>query len=59
MNKTRIGLWTWWYDNGQKWQEGNYANGERDGTWHIWKRNGAQWKDVVYDNGEFISRKEY
>ena len=56
---TRIGLWTWWHDNGEKWQEGAYLKGERDGSWRTWKRNGEKWKEVVYNNGEFITKKEY
>ena len=33
------GLWTRWYGNGQKAEEGLYKNGKRSGNWNAWYKN--------------------
>ena len=53
------GIYSLWYDNGEKWQEGAYLNGERDGTWVTWNANGKKRNETVYNNGEFVTKKEY
>ena len=30
------GLWTYWYENGQKKEEGNYQHGVKNGMWVEW-----------------------
>ena len=53
------GLWTIWYENGQKKWEGTYKDGKAHGLQTWWydngqKRFGAAWKD-----GKQISRKNW
>ena len=36
------GVYTEWYQNGQKSSEGTYADGEQDGMWTGWSRNGQE-----------------
>ena len=36
------GLSTIWYENGQKWMEGNYKDGKDDGLWTRWYENGQK-----------------
>ena len=60
--KCRVGLWTWYYQSGQKWKEGNYSeNGcsTRDGSWVVWKKNGEKSEESVYIEGSFESRQKY
>jgi hypothetical protein len=38
-------LWTYWYTNGQKKEEGHYRNGLKDGMWIQWYDDGMiMWK---------------
>lgn len=43
------GLWTFWHDNGQKKEEGEYKDGKREGLWTQLRKNGekieAEFKD--------------
>ena len=58
--KCRIGLWTWYYESGEKWKEGNYSDtgcSTRDGSWVVWKKNGKKSEETVYIEGSFESRK--
>src|SRR5687768_3489074 len=32
----RNGYFTWYFENGQKYAEGNYLHGKRDGIWTFW-----------------------
>lgn len=36
------GKFTTWFENGQKWWEGNYEQGKAVGEWKYWDRNGNQ-----------------
>ena len=36
------GKWTYWYENGQKWEEGNYKDGIPKGNWNFWMKSGTQ-----------------
>jgi antitoxin component YwqK of YwqJK toxin-antitoxin module len=36
------GMWTTWYESGQKLQEGPYVNGKEEGEWHSWFETGQQ-----------------
>ena len=59
-NKLRIGTWTWWYNTGEKWKEGNYADDQqRNGTWTIWNKDGSLKEKNIYDNGEFVSKEQF
>ena len=48
----RDGLWTKWYENGQKVEEGTYKDGERDGLWTKWYENGQKVEEGTYKDGE-------
>jgi antitoxin component YwqK of YwqJK toxin-antitoxin module len=39
---TKVGLWTFWYENGQKESEGSYKNWEKEGIWTFWYENGQK-----------------
>ncbi|MDR2868109.1 MAG: hypothetical protein LBV46_01020 [Bacteroidales bacterium] len=41
-----------YYDNGQKYVEGNYKAGLRDGEWKSYFKDGQIQSEVVYQNGE-------
>ena len=51
-NGIEEGLWISWYENGQKWEEGNYRNGEEEGLWLYWYDNGQKADEGNYQNGE-------
>ena len=36
------GLWTYWYENGQKKREENYKGDKRNGLWTWWYENGQK-----------------
>ena len=41
------GLWTEWYENGQKDLEGTYKDGKKDGLWISWYENGQkEWEET-------------
>ncbi len=47
----KAGLWTYWYENGEKKAEGNYEDGVKDGIWVQWYKDGSlMWKGVC-ENG--------
>jgi len=48
----KAGLWITWDENGQKWAEGNYRNGEKEGLWIAWHYNGQKYSDGNYVNGK-------
>ena len=53
-NGKKDGLWTWWYENGQKRRERTFKDGEQDGLWTQWYENGQKdfenlWKDGKLD----------
>ena len=48
------GKWVSWYDNGQKWEEGNYKQEKKEGKWSKWNENGQIIAQEYYKNGEVI-----
>ena len=40
------------YPNGQKYQEKNYKDGEKDGKWTTWYENGQKWYEGTYKDGK-------
>jgi antitoxin component YwqK of YwqJK toxin-antitoxin module len=46
------GLWTYWYENGEKIFEGTYINGKENGLWHWWYNNGKKRLQGSFSNGE-------
>lgn len=54
---SRVGLWTFWYENGQKWFVGSFKNGEWDGLWTLWNEDGSIYSDLsgIYEAGEKVA----
>lgn len=53
-NKTqRQGVWTSWYENGQKNSQGTYENGVLEGIYTVWHPNGQ-----VYYSGKYLHGKQ-
>lgn len=50
--KNYSGLWLEWFNNGEKYSEGFYLNGERTGNWIYWHRNGQKLEEGTYVNGD-------
>jgi len=50
------GLATYWYANGQKWQEGFYCSGELCGEWIQWWKTGIIKSKVVWQSGRINGR---
>ena len=49
----RDGLWTSWYENGQKQLEGTYKNGKEDGLFITWYENGERRSEGTWKGGKF------
>ena len=49
-NGFREGVWTYWYEDGQKRLEGAYRTGQKDSLWTYWHDNGAKATEYFYDN---------
>jgi sulfatase modifying factor 1 len=45
----RDGLWTTWYDNGQKKDEGTYKDGKSIGKWTYWYEDGREIVPIIPD----------
>ena len=45
------GLWTKWYENGQKKEEGIPRKGKRNGLWTEWYENGLKKSEGLYSFG--------
>ncbi len=52
LNGKKDGLYTWWYDNGQKLGEGLYKDGKPDGLQTQWNRNGQKVQEWNYKDGK-------
>ena len=50
----RNGVWTSWYENGQKNSEQNYVEGKENGEYNVWHPNGKQYIKGEYDMGEEV-----
>ena len=46
------GLWTKWYENGQKNGEGNFKDGKQEGLHIEWHENGQKEKEGTYKDGK-------
>ena len=55
----RDGLYTNWYENGQKRYELTNKDGEFDGLYTNWYENGQKRFEGTYKGGELISKKEW
>ena len=43
---------TSWYENGQKWHEVTYKDGEIDGKWTSWYEDGQKEEEETWKDGE-------
>ena len=46
------GLVTLWFENGQKWEEGNYKDGKIEGLYTTWYENGQKKEETNYKDGK-------
>ena len=53
------GLYTVWYENGQKELEKTYKDGLEDGLWTWYYENGQKKEESTYKDGMPISRRKY
>ena len=44
----RNGYFTWYYESGQKYVEGNYLQGKRDGIWTFWYPDGVKKEELDF-----------
>ncbi len=51
------GLWTWWYEDGQKRSEVNWKDDKKDGLWTEWYVSGQKKTEHTYKDGRKISSK--
>ncbi|MDP6433597.1 MAG: toxin-antitoxin system YwqK family antitoxin, partial [Candidatus Scalindua sp.] len=51
-DKPYSGVAVWYYENGQKKEEGTYIYGDKDGKWTYWYENGQKERKETYKNGE-------
>ena len=58
-NGKKDGLWTPWYENGQKESEETFKDGKRDGLGTWWYENGQKIEEVIFKDGEMISGKKW
>lgn len=47
-----VGLWTFYYRNGEKSSYGNFINGKKDGLWDAWHSNKTQDSKGIYEVGK-------
>ena len=53
-NNIKHGKWTYWYENGEKWAEGEYNNDSTNGKWTYWYPQ----KKFKEKEGNFINGKK-
>lgn len=46
------GIWTAYFENGNKWSEGNFKEGEADGDYRVWHENGQVYYEGSMSKGE-------
>ncbi len=51
------GIWTRWWNNGQKKIQGHYINSVKYGIWTEWIENGEKYSEIFYNNGSIIYLK--
>ena len=50
-NGGKEGLWTWWFENGEKKNEGTFEDGKENGLHKWWYENGHKSEERTYKNG--------
>ena len=56
-NDKKDGLWTRWYENGQKEREGTYKDGKQDGLHTEWHESGQKCLEGTWEHGKKLSVK--
>ena len=51
-NEKRSGIWTFYYQNGNKWSEGEYKDGLNNGKSTTWFENGNKRYEGQYKDGK-------
>ena len=51
-NNLRQGNWNYWYENGNRWSEGYFIDGENDSIRNVWYENGNKRYEGFYKNGK-------
>jgi antitoxin component YwqK of YwqJK toxin-antitoxin module len=51
-NGEKEGLWTWWFENGEKKNEGTFKDGKENGLHKWWYENGHKSEERTYKNGK-------
>ena len=47
----KVGLWSYWYENGQKESQGKYERWDKVGLWSYWYKNGQKESQGKYEKG--------
>ncbi len=58
-NNSKIGVWKFYYKNGQLSKTGAYEKSKRNNNWIVYYKNGQVNKRGKYDYGEEIGKWEY
>ncbi|MDD3876558.1 MAG: hypothetical protein PHT69_08045 [Bacteroidales bacterium] len=58
-NSQRDGIWTYYYDNGNKWSEAVYTDGINNGKTTTWYENGKMRYEGQYAEGEKIGNWKF
>jgi len=48
------GYFIWYYENGQKYAEGNFKHGQRDGLWTFWFPDGLKKEEIGFVRNNFM-----
>lgn len=48
----REGYFIWYYENGQKYSEGNFKHGKREGLWTYWFPDGLKKQEVSFSRND-------
>ena len=54
--RTKVGLWTYWYENGQKRREGIFEEDAQAGLWLYWHANAVKSEEGHYSNGKRVGK---
>jgi TonB family protein len=58
-SKLKVGTWTWWYENEQKSQMGDFIEHKKNGEWISWREDGSMNSKQSFENGLRNGESEY
>ena len=58
-NGKKEGLWTWWFENGEKKNEGSFKDGLEFGLWTYFYENGQKQIEGIYTDWEKVGKWTY